>query len=684
MKRFINKLTNFHIALILLFVILAAHIDVVLYSSGQYLSSLNYGDLNYYINIRLFAFSGLFYPLNIIYYFIPVSKAINFSFLIHFFVLSFSSFLWVNNKIRDKFISLAVAIVAAFLSSSYLHACAAHLSNVNTFVWFPLVLYFYDKSFTEKTYKYIFPVSVIICLQIFAGHWQYVYYTAITSLIYVLVFCRNRYTVTIIFSSYLISLFLAAVQLLPSLDFYFNGARQLGEEKKYAYFSKLMYSVTLLFPQYIRYINEAFWENTIYFGTVNLFVIILAITHACNKNILKTFCVVLFLYFLSFKFFSDIADKVIPFFGWFRTPGKLLFFANVLILPVLAYGIKYLLSERLKINKIFAVCCLIIATVSMLLSKEISDFIINMFNYKKIEPIDRCFMYNSVIISGVLLFLFAGLSLLRKYTTAKIILILIIVCEPVIVMRSFIDKYEYENMFFNFSFYKKEAFNEQTRFFYNINLDLISGIENCSASYPDAVKNYVVFMEHLRHQFNIKNLLGLLKCSYIVNGPAEHISSVEKTDVETLNRLNIMYDYKFETDKEKIYDMISDENFNIFDTVILEKEPAFAVRGKGNGMIKPIYFDETSIAFECIVDKPAIILYTDNFTVGWRAYEIDNPEIKYEVICADYIYKAISIDKGYHRIKIEYNPVSFMTGKLISVFSWLIFLFSWLISRKSR
>ena len=712
MKNNINKLTNFHIALILFFIILISHLDIILYSSGQYFSWHNYGDLNYYVNLRVFTFgsllsgifpfwttkilcgvpvfanseSAIFYPLNLIYFILPVSKAINFSFLTHFFILSFSSFLWINNKIRYKFISLIVAIVAAFLSSTYLHACAAHLSNVNTCCWFPLLLYFYDKAFEEKTYRYIFPVSVILCLQIFAGHWQYVYYTAFVSLIYVLVFCRNRNVLVVIFSSYTIALFLAAIQLVSSLDFYFEGARQLGEDKiGTSYFSGLEYLFTLLFPGHILSIGEngSFWEPTIYFGALNFLIVILAVTHAYNKNILKICGVILFLYILTFKPFSDMADKIIPFFSWFRTPCKILFFANVLILPILAYGIKYVLLKRLKISKIFVVSCLILSIFIITFFADISDFLIKIFRYQKMEIFTGSILYGSVIFSGILIFLLSVLLYFRKNIVPKIILIFLLVLEPVLIMRTFIHKYDYESTF-NFGFYKRENFNEQTRFFYNINLDLITGIENCSASYPDAVKNYVLFMKHLRHKFNMNKILGLLRCSYIVNGTAEHIYSIEKTGVETLNRLNILYDYKFETDKEKIYDIMSDDNFDIFDTVVLEKEPHFGVHGKGHGMINPVYFDETSIIFECKTDKPAIILYTDNFTKGWQAYELNNPAQKYEVICADYIYKAISVDKGYHRIKIEYKPFSFIIGKWISVFSWMIFLILWIISYRRK
>ena len=122
------------------------------------------------------------------------------------------------------------------------------------------------------------------------------------------------------------------------------------------------------------------------------------------------------------------------------------------------------------------------------------------------------------------------------------------------------------------------------------------------------------------------------------------------------------------------------EYFDIFNTVILEKEPYFKPQAKGVYDINILSFNENAIDFEINTTEPAIILYADNYTKDWRAYNIDNPKQKYEIICADYIYKSISVDKGYHKIRFEYKPISFIAGKWISIISWIIFIFFWILS----
>ena len=119
---------------------------------------------------------------------------------------------------------------------------------------------------------------------------------------------------------------------------------------------------------------------------------------------------------------------------------------------------------------------------------------------------------------------------------------------------------------------------------------------------------------------------------------------------------------------------MQNSNFNIFNTVILEKEPHIKPIKEGKNKLNILSFNENTIDFEIDTTEPAIILYTDNYTKDWQARDIDSPKQKYEIICADYIYKAISVDKGYHRIRFEYKPISFIAGMYISVVSWGIFL----------
>ena len=705
MRKFFNRINYFYIAIILLVVIIVLHIDIITAPLGYYFSHFDLKDLNYYINIRRYAFdsvlsgsfpfwttklfcgmpffanseTAIFYFPNIIFYFLPISKAFNLSFLLHFFIFSFGVFLWIDNKLKDKFISVTVALLSVFLSVFYLHSCAAHLSNITTISWFPLLLFFYDKAYEEKKFYFILPISYIISLQIFAGHFQYTYYSALISLIYIFMFCRNKYMLITIFVSYFISLFLSAIQFLPSLDLYFEGARHLGVLAHFSLYSKLTYLLTAIFPITIPSMSTWYWETTNYIGIISLFAILFSLIHVRNKDIFKYLIFALVIYLFSFETFSNIANWIVPFFAAFRSPIKLNLFAVIFLLPILAYGLRYILSKDTKINKLFILIFLVCALVMVIFRGNIVNAFVNI-SHKTNGFSILCFDL-SIMTLAVLALIFSVLICLKKYAISKVIILILLVVEPIIIMR-FCSKAFYFYNDYKHEYTQEYDFNHQKRFFSNDYYNLSYAAENLSGSTPDTLANYLIFMKHLEKTFNAQNIFGLLRCNYIVNDTTR---DVEKNNFNTLARLNVYYDYKIETDKEKIYEMLSEERFNIFDTVVLEKKPQYDIKGKGKYKLNIIYFDENSIEFECETSIPAIILYTDNYSKGWIAYNIENPKEKYEVICADYIYKAISINEGYHKIRIEYKNKSFIIGMYISLISWILFiLFSIFLIYKNK
>ncbi len=695
MKNFFCKFNNFYVALIILLVIAITHIDIILAPLGYYFSGFDLKDLNYYINIRQYAVSSIlsgcfpfwtiklfcgmpffansetaiFYLPNIIFYFLPISKAFNLSFLLHFFILSFGVFLWIDNKIKDKFISTIVAIISVFSSVFYLHACAAHLSNITTISWFPLLLYFYDKVYEKKNLYFILPISFVISLQIFAGHFQYVYYSALISLIYILVFCRNKYTIGTIVISYFVSLFLSAIQFLPSLDLYFEGARRLGVLAHFSLYSKLVYLVTTIFPITIPSMNTLYWETSNYIGIISLFVVLVGLFHVRNKNIFKYLVFAFVIYLFSFKMFSNVASWIIPFFSAFRSPIKLNFFVVIFLLPILAYGLKYILSKETKINKKFVLIFLFCTLIMVVFKSNIVNVLVNVSNRTNGFSI-LCFDL-SVMTLAVLVLIFSVLLCLKQYKLSKIILLVLLVIEPAAVMRFCSRPFHFYNDY-KYKYTQEYPFNQQKRFFSNDYYNLNYNAENLSGSTSDTLANYLIFMKHLEKPFNDQNIFGMLRCNYIVDDATKE---VEKNNFQTLSRLNIYYDYKVETDKEKIYEMLSESQFNIFDTVIVEKQPQYEIKDKGEYKLNITAFDENSMDFEIETTKPAIILYTDNYSKGWYAYNIENPKEEYEVICADYIYKAISVNEGKRKIRIEYKPKSFIFGMYISIISWILFVF---------
>ena len=692
MKNFLNKINGFYIALIILLFIIITHIDIILSPLGYYFSKFDLQDLNYYINIRQYAvdsimsgifpfwttrlFCGLpffansetaiFYLPNLIFYILPISKAVNISFLLHFFIFSFGVFLWIDNKIKDKPVSLTVALLSMFFSTFYLHSCAAHLSNIITVAWFPLLLYFYDKVFEKKTFCFIFPITFVISLQIFAGHFQYVYYSAIISLIYIIFFCRNKYVIITIFVSYLFSLFLTAIQFLPSLDFYFEGSRRLWLSEQFSFYSKLAYLLTAAFPITVFSMGRCFWEITNYIGIITVFIVLVSLFQVKNKNVFKYLLLALIIYLLSFEVFSNFTSYCIPFFSTFRSPIKLNFFVAFFLLPIIAYGLKYIFSNDTKINVWFVLMLIVCASGMLIFKNNIVDVLIKVLNKNNGFSI-LCFEL-SVMSFAALMLIFSALICLKKYMVSNMILVVLLLLEPIAIMR-FCSRPVFFNNDYKHEYCLKGAFNEQERFFSKRYYNLSYNAENASGYTPDTLANYFIFIKHLRQPYNKKNVLGILRCGYVIDDVTK---KVQKNEEYTLDRLNVYYDYKIETDKEKIYEILSQQNFNLFDTVILEKKPQYEIKGKGEYKLRVICFDENSIEFECETNKPAIVLYTDNYSKDWHAYNTENPKEKYEIVCADCMYKAISINEGKHKIRIEYKSKTFITGMWISIISWIL------------
>lgn len=696
MQKFLNKLSNLDIAIILFFIISIIHIDIILAPIGYYFSKFDLKDLNYYINIRQYVsdsllsgfiplwtskiFSGhpffansetaTLYPFNFIFLFLPISKAINCSFLLHFFILSFSVFLWINNKINNKLVSLYTAIIAVFSASFYLHSVAGHLSNIITMAWFPLLLFLYDKAFKSKNYKLIIPVSVVISLQIFAGHFQYVYYTAIVSSIYILFFCFNKNTLITLFSSYFIALILSAVQLFPSIEFYLQGARISGTLPYVSIKSSMSHLLTLIFPIYTEFTSYYFWETAIYIGIFNVLIISLAIFNNFRKNCLKYILLIVILYLLTYHhIISDILSALIPLFKNFRSPIKLNFFISILTLPLLSYGVIQIISKDIKINKYFIYMLIFFAIIIIIFSSKLSLFIASLFS----DDIHLHSIFQKpILLTGCFIFLFSMCLFLKKYISVRITILLIAIVQPILFVRNYTEPFLFNN---DYKYERLKVFykNNDIRYFSKEKYSLQYNYENIFGATSDVLKNYLDFIKHLeKPDTDLENIFVMLRCKYVVD---DDTSKVSQYNMEMLKRVNVFYKYITEQDKAKTFSILFDKDFDFLQTVVLEKEPKYKPVKQGNSTINILSLSDNEIEIECTTTEPAIILLSSNYEKGWIAYDLDNKKNRYEIITANYIYKAICIKKGNHKIRFEYNPLSFIIGFWISVISWLLLSF---------
>lgn len=119
--------------------------------------------------------TGLFYPLNFLYFFLPAPFVFNLNIILHCSLAAFFVFLYARLIGVRSFPAFISGIIFAF--SGFLMAHKGHTSMMNAAVWLPLLLFLYEKIRATLNPKYSAWAALVIAIQVFAGHYQICVYT---------------------------------------------------------------------------------------------------------------------------------------------------------------------------------------------------------------------------------------------------------------------------------------------------------------------------------------------------------------------------------------------------------------------------------------------------------------------------------------------------------------------------
>ena len=66
---------------------------------------------------------------------------------------------------------------------------------------------------------------------------------------------------------------------------------------------------------------------------------------------------------------------------------------------------------------------------------------------------------------------------------------------------------------------------------------------------------------------------------------------------------------------------------------------------------------------------------TDAWTPTWRAVSLQaNDARRYELVPANYVLRAVPLDRGRHHLRLEYAPPQFAVGAAVSALAWAAWL----------
>ncbi|MDR0352262.1 MAG: hypothetical protein LBI02_02520 [Opitutaceae bacterium] len=306
--------------------------------------------------------SALFYPPNWLVAWMPVAAAMNWLVFGHQWLLGLGIYGWSASRGHRPAGAFLAAALMMFGAPYMLHAYAGHMSNLASMAWIPFIFWGIDGWLAKRDYRWLLLAAASAALQIYAGHSQYFYYTAIVAGLYSLVFLRpvagKPRALLGLLLIWPVALALAAAQFLPGLAAASESVRAGGATREFA----AMFAfppeniLTLLAPWLFGDMSAAapywgrcyLWEMSLYFGAAGLLLALngLAAERGRRRLYAILFAAIALLALGSRTPLYDILYHALPGFSMFRGTSKFIFFLVMFLALLAGRGLDELLAAK--------------------------------------------------------------------------------------------------------------------------------------------------------------------------------------------------------------------------------------------------------------------------------------------------------------------------------------------------
>jgi hypothetical protein len=146
--------------------------------------------------------------------------------------------------------------------------------------------------------------------------------------------------------------------------------------------------------------------------------------------------------------------------------------------------------------------------------------------------------------------------------------------------------------------------------------------------------------------------------------------------VPPLGRLELIAAHQVKVGRDAVLDAMGAPSFDPLKQVILEREPdPVPVAGATQGRAKIVREGTDFMEIEADIASPSVLLVTDAWAPAWRAVALEGSAAgRYELMPANYALRAVALDRGTHRLRLEYAPSEFKLGAIVSALAWAAWL----------
>ena len=316
--------------------------------------------------------SGVFYPLNQLFRWVPIFYAVTLFFWFHIILISLFTYAFARQLNLSKPSSFLTSLTFTFSSHIVLGIYAGKLSNIATITWIPLLLALICKLKEKKQSIYIYAaIGFIFAIQLNGGHFQYFYY----SLIFVFFFNLYRqYKLNNVFwnkklikgqifflGSVLFGICLCLPQLTAAYNYVQLTKRSALSINHCGQFSFPLSNIfTLVFPgifgdlQNVSYWGTYnLWEMSSYCGIITFLLCIFAIYKKKSDSInffLWAGLIALAIALGENTPLFKLLYNYFPGFSWFRGHSKVIIFFCLCIAILSGKGLDLIRSDKFQIR----------------------------------------------------------------------------------------------------------------------------------------------------------------------------------------------------------------------------------------------------------------------------------------------------------------------------------------------
>jgi len=671
--------------------------------------------------------SALLYPPNWLHLIMPLPAAINLNIILHVYLMGLCTYLWGRGQHLSILASTFMGTLVMLSGPFFLRIHSGHLPHLSVMPWFPLILLALDKMRHAFNFRWLILGVFALVMQILAGHPQYTFYGALAALLYGFLSAEKtsyRHYLLGFVSIYILGAACSAVQLLSILDataesirsqalsYDFASAFSLPPENFLTLFLPFGLGNEVQLPYQGRWY---YWEACIYGGLISTLILLTTNPKTFKQNT-KLYIMLGILILLTLGAYTPLHLWLyhnMPGFDRFRSPAK--FAIYFILFFALLCGQAF---DRLKQDQNMTVHALTTGIFTALLYAFANfcqsnqglvwaeEILLQMQasgeTFHNGTPAPTLEMVTGFIGDHIYwqAFLATGLTLafalpLQRLRPTLILCLMVIemlsVALPLRTTRPFF--YDYPTPW-------QETLAQSPkdiRVFHDnsiaANQGMAFGSNDLWGYDPLVLKRYAQFMHfalagHDPKQANqylpklsFPPILNMLRAAYVFqNNKSEPVKPLP----EPLERLELIYKYTLPANDSALLNTLISADFNPKEMVLLEEEPNLKptqAHAKNKATIKQS--DTDFFDAEIILETPAIVLITDNYSKGWHAKDLKGQQ-EYRIMRANYTLSAIALESGHHHIRVEYRPLAFRLGAWVSILSIVGLAFSALIISKRR